>query len=149
MENKKEITVGSRAFFSCYDDFEPHDNDLLRIIDEPKDFKECRYIRLLGNCYIEWKRMTPSQYIEYHDKHRDGISLGKFLVKEFVDDIGFSIDDLRRLRFLVEILDERHLYQKVIYDAYIENGGFFMTEEQRNMAYEEYKRERKNKTNRT
>jgi hypothetical protein len=45
---------------------------------------------------------------------------------------------LERLRPLAEKLDDKHLYEKVIYDAYIENGCWGLTDEQRAEAYRIY-----------
>ncbi len=67
------------------------------------------------------------------------MQLGKFLVPGFVQEIGFTIEHLKALKPLAEKLDERHRYEKVIYDSYIENGSFELTEEQRSKAYEQYK----------
>lgn len=67
------------------------------------------------------------------------MQIGKFLVPEFVQEIGFTIEHLKKLKPLAEKLDGRHKYEKVIYDAYIENGAFKLTEEQRSKAYEQYK----------
>ena len=39
-------------------------------------------------------------------------------------------------------MDSKHTYEKIIADAYIENNGFFLTDEQRDMAYNEYKKTR-------
>ena len=47
----------------------------------------------------------------------------KFLVPEFVQEIGFTIEHLKKLKPLAEKLEGRHKYAKVIYDAYIENGS--------------------------
>ena len=40
---------------------------------------------------------------------------------------------------MFEKIDEKHRYEKVIFDSYVENDGFFLTDEQRLRAYEEYK----------
>jgi hypothetical protein len=39
-------------------------------------------------------------------------------------------------------MDEKHSYEKIIYNAYLENGAFFITKKQLNEAYEEYKKYR-------
>jgi hypothetical protein len=64
--------------------------------------------------------------------------IGRFLVPEFAAYLGVTIDDLKRLSGIIEKIDEKHLYEKVIYDAYLENGEFKLTEEQRVAAYKEY-----------
>lgn len=67
------------------------------------------------------------------------MQLGKFLVPAFVEAIGFTIENLKRLQPLVDSLDDKHKYEKVIYDSYIENGEFKLTDEQLQKAYLEYK----------
>ena len=64
--------------------------------------------------------------------------IGKFLVPEFCDAIGFTIEDLPKLEVLVTRLDEKHLYEKIIYDSYIENNAFVLTDRQRDQAYKSY-----------
>ena len=71
-----------------------------------------------------------------------GMTLGKFLVPEFCKEIGFTIEDLPRLRHLVEILDPKHSYEKLIYDFYLENGEMILTKNQLQIVYEEYKKTR-------
>lgn len=136
------FVVGSKAFFTGIEGFQPHDNDILLFEENPKDYKDQSQVRLKGNCYFRWRRMGKDELIEYHKPCRVGLFLGKFLVPEFAKEIGMTTEDLKRLDFLVDCLDERHGYEKIIYDSYIENGDFYLTDEQRNRAYEEYKRER-------
>lgn len=142
MSKQKNIQVGSNAFFSKFEGFKAHDNDTIILEDEPSDYDVQAQIRLNGNCYLKWKRMTPKEYIEYHKKAKVGLFLGKFLVKEFVDEVGFTIEDLKQLSFLLDELDEKHLYEKTIYNAYIENNSFNLTKEQLEKAYNEYKKYR-------
>ena len=67
---------------------------------------------------------------------------GKFLSPEFAEYIGLTIEELKRLKPMFDDIDEKHKYEKVIFDSYVENNGFFLTDEQRLRAYDEYKRER-------
>jgi hypothetical protein len=55
--------------------------------------------------------------------------IGKFLVPEFCERISFTIEDLQKLSPLTKILDDKHKYEKVIYDSYLENKDFVLTEE--------------------
>ena len=84
--------------------------------------------------------MGKEELIEYHKPCKCGMFIGKFLVPDFAKEIGLTIEDLKELEFLTNNLDERHLYEKIIYDSYIENGDFVLTDEQRLKAYNEYKR---------
>lgn len=140
---KKRIQVGSNVFFNgFYDDFNPHDNDILILTNDTDGFSIQRQIRLHGNCYFEWKYMTPEQFIQYHKSCNQGLFLGKFLVPEFVREIGFSIENLKELEFLLPYLDPKHEYEKIVFEAYLANNDFILTPDQRNLAYEVYKKAR-------
>ena len=143
----KKIIVGSNVFFSEYSDFVPHDKDELILVASNKNQQIYTQIRLNGNCKFIWKRMTPKEYIDYHKQHQVGIYLGKFLVPDFVKEIGFTIDDMKELEFLIDNLDNKHQYEKIIYNAYIENNDFYLTDDQRLQAYEMYKRYKNSEIN--
>jgi hypothetical protein len=68
--------------------------------------------------------------------------IARYLTKEFADAIGLTIEDLVRLSPLVDKLGKKHTYLKVIYDNYLNNKGFFLTDEQREEAYMKYKESR-------
>ena len=141
-KNDKQFVVGSNAFFKCYEDFNPHDNDKLVLVKSLPNNQITYQLRLKGNCIFVWKYIQPEEFIEFHKKHRTGIYIGKFLIPEFVKEIGFTIDNLKQLNFLLDKLDEKHQYEKIIYDSYIENNDFYLTDEQRLKAYNKYKSER-------
>lgn len=67
------------------------------------------------------------------------MQLGKFLIPTFIEAIGFTIEDLKKLQPLADNLDDKHKYEKVIYDSYIQNNDFILTDEQLQKAYLEYK----------
>lgn len=138
----KNFLVGSKYFFSCYEDFVPHDIDEVELLDNP-DFQHMRQITGRGHCYFQLRRYKTAQdYIDWAVKCRCGMTIGKFLVPEFAAEIGLSIEDLKQLLPLIERLDERHTYEKIIYDAYLINNAFILTNEQRLAAYQDYKRTR-------
>lgn len=56
------------------------------------------------------------------------MQLGKFLVPTFIEAIGFTIDDLKKLQPLLDNLDDKHKYEKVIYNTYIQNNDFTLTD---------------------
>lgn len=70
------------------------------------------------------------------------LKIGKFLVPEFNEYINFTINDLKVFEDSIDKLDDRHKYQKIIYDAYIENNSFTITDQQIEKAYQEYKKYR-------
>jgi hypothetical protein len=57
--------------------------------------------------------------------------IGKFLVPEFCEEIGFTIEDLPKLAPLLDRLGDRHQYERIIYESYLENQAFCLTEAQR------------------
>ena len=82
--------------------------------------------------------MDKNEFIDVSLERGLGMELGKFLVPEFARELQMNIDDLERLRPLAEKLYDKHLYEKDIYDAYIENGCLVLTAEQRMEAYRIY-----------
>lgn len=134
--------MGSRYFFSCYNDFNSKDMDEIELVEQG-DFRYMRWLHSKNHCLFQFKVMPSTQhYIDYALKRGDGLVVGKFLIPEFCEAIGFTINDLPKLLPLIKKLDEKHLYEKVIYDSYIQNNGFFLKEDQRNLAYKSYKESR-------
>ena len=137
-----KFLMGSTYFFSCYNDFESKDLDEIEII-ETQDFKYIRHLSGLGKCLFQLKRKANVEdYIQDALKSNLGMVVGKFLIPEFCAEIGFKVTDLPKLQPLVAKLDDKHLYEKVIYESYIKNGAFVLTEEQKLTAYKEYKESR-------
>jgi hypothetical protein len=67
------------------------------------------------------------------------MQVGKYLVPEILHYFNFTIDDLKQLQPLIDNLDKSHLYEKIIYDGYIENNDFYLTDIQLDNAYKSYK----------
>ena len=86
--------------------------------------------------------MTPDEFVEYTLTNDPAMMLGKFLVPEVCEKIGFGIEDLKKLEPVSLRLDPKHQYEKVIFDSYLENKKFELTPEQRLKAYEIYKKAR-------
>lgn len=138
----RKILVGSSVFFNEIEGFQSKDKDYVILDENPVGYDFVRQTTLPNKCFFEWKRMSPEQFVEYSLSRGPAMQIGKFLVPEFVQEIGFTIEHLKKLKPLTEELDGRHKYEKVIYDAYIENGAFKLTAEQQSKAYEQYKLER-------
>lgn len=141
----KTILVGSTYFFKDIKGFKSKDKDRVVLIDEPQGFEYVRQTSGSGSCLYEWKRMSADDFVEFTLKSQLPMSVGKFLVKEFCDSIGFTISHLKKLAPQFEKLDDKHKYEKVIYNAIISNNSWTLTEEQLNNAYEEYKKYRVDK----
>ena len=136
--------MGSSYFFDIYDDYKLKDNDELHIVDEfifPN--KVCMNMKLFdGNDIFIFKNTDKQEYI--NDVYESGVNMkvGKFLIPEFNKYINFTIDDLKSLQPIFDNMDEKHTYERVIFESYLKNGDFFLTDEQRMEAYKEYKRSR-------
>ena len=138
-----KILVGSQYFFSCYDDFTGKDIDELKLV-ETEEFKQFRHIVGQGKCIFLFKKHKNKQdYIDYALSQKLGMVVGKFLVPEFCDAIGLTVEDLPQLRPLIDRLDDKHKYEEIIFDSYLQNGCFTLTDEQRLAAYNNYKESRK------
>ena len=136
--------MGSSYFFDIYDDYKLKDNDELHIVDEfifPN--KVCMNMKLFdGNDIFIFKNTDKQEYI--NDVYESGVNMkvGKFLIPEFNKYINFTIDDLKSLQPIFDNMDKKHTYERVIFESYLKNGDFFLTDEQRMEAYKEYKRSR-------
>ena len=141
--------MGSSYFFDRYDDYKIKDNDELHIVDEfifPN--RVCMNMKLFdGNDIFIFKNTDKQEYI--NDVYESGVNMkvGKFLIPEFNKYINFTIDDLKSLQPIFDNMDKKHTYERVIFESYLKNGDFFLTDEQRREAYKEYKRSRGLKLN--
>lgn len=134
MQNN-DILTGSAAWFSTIPGFKPSDYDYVRLVDKPIRFQFVRQTHGPKGCLFEWKRMAPQDYINYALNRGPAMQLGKFLTPEFVNEIGFTIEHLKQLQPLVDNLDPKHSYQKIIFDSYVLNNDFILTQEQLQQAY--------------
>lgn len=137
-----KFLMGSQYFFSCYDDFDSKDIDEIEII-ETNEFNHMRQLTGQGRCLFQMKKHpSKEEYINYALQSTLGMVVGKFLIPEFCEAIGFDINDLPRLKVLIDILDDKHKYEEIIFNSYVENGSFNLTDEQRERAYKSYKESR-------
>ncbi len=139
----KTIKIGSRVFFDNISDYIPKDEDFMAIqnIWLPKN-RHVLNLKRDGKDIFFWSPLSKEEFIQDTIDSNVPMRVGKFLVPEFCEYIGFEISDYEKLSDMFDNLDEKHRYEIIIRDAYIENNGFFLTDEQRLKAYEEYKRER-------
>lgn len=140
-----EIQAGSRAFFSGMEGFTPHDNDV--VVIENSAGNGYLFHRSIPNV-AERKdvyhvvKQNKERLMNWELKHSSPMVLGRYLLPAFCEEFGITVDDLETLRPLRDRMDRRHSYLVVIYDAYIENGSMTLTDQQRQTAFEEYKKER-------
>lgn len=135
----KKILTGSRAFFTGLEGFEPKDTDYVRLLDKGNGFDYVRQIRTGSECIFEWVRRPKAELIAYALEHGPAMQVVKFLTPEFAEEIGLTVKDISKLRPLIDRLDPKHTYVRTIYEAYIANKAFTLTDEQRAEAFEVYK----------
>ena len=136
------MLVGSNAFFKDIEGFTSKDIDILEFVDNPTDFKNVRQFKFPHKCVFQWRKMPIGELIDITLFRNFPMEIGKFLVPEFIQEFKLSIDDLKRLKPIISKLDDKHKYEEVIYNAYIENNDFVLTDEQRQEAYKVYNKYR-------
>lgn len=142
MKEKKKFSIGSRVFFGNYPDFQSKDDDILYIMTDWTMKSTMLNFKKDGKDRFFIMDMPKDMMIKDTLEKNIPMKAGKFLVPEFAEYIGLTIDDLKELQPLFDKMDEKHSYEKVIYDSYVANGSFTLTDEQREKAYEEYKKTR-------
>lgn len=133
--------MGSRYFFKQYSDYHSHDIDMIELQDNC-DYDRMIIIRGQGKDMFFFKRKPKNELIKDALKSELPMVVGKFLIPEFNEEIGFTIEDLPKVKELIDKLDDKHKYEEIIYNSYIKNNAFVLTEEQRLEAYKSYKRSR-------
>ena len=132
------MLVGSKAFFENIKGFRSKDTDILELVDNPADFKYLRQFRFKDKCVFQGRNMPVDEFIDAELMMNVPMSVCKFLCPEFIKLKGLTIEQLKRLQPLVDNMDEKHMYLKTIYDFYIANNEFTLTDEQLNDAYNIY-----------
>lgn len=142
MKMIKSFLIGSSYFFSSQPGYVRKDLDELHIMDAFPEGPNVLHLFKGERDIILTRNMTKEQFID--DALSSGVPMraGKFLVREFASYIGMDINELQRLKTCFDAMDDHHKYEKVIYDAYLQNLGWWLTEEQLEAAYTEYKRHR-------
>lgn len=138
----KEFKIGSSIFFDSYSDYTQKDIDILAITDLPLFGKPMMNMKLKDKDIFFMCIEDNSVMLDKTLESGVNMRAGKFLSPEFAEYIGLTIEELKKLKPMFDDIDEKHMYEKVIFDSYIKNNGFFLTNEQRLMAYEEYKKKR-------
>ena len=137
------ILVGSTYFFKSYPDFVSKDTDWVEFVKPTAFAKTIYHLLCKDKCIFYVVKKSKEEIINDAIALKTPMQIGKFLVPEFCQEIQFTIEDLKKLLPLAESLDDKHKYEKIIFDSYIKNNDFILTEEQRAEAYDEYKKSRK------
>lgn len=140
----RRYLMGSKYFFDCYKDFNSHDVDYIVFEEEPEDYKNVKNIRGNGQDIFFWRKMSPKEFVAHTLTSGTPMQIGKFLIPEVAKELGFTLEDLKKLEPLVKQLDDKHKYEEIIFNSYLENGEFSLTGEQLDRAYREYKKYRPN-----
>jgi len=127
--NYMKILVGSRVFFSNYDDFKPHDFDYVLFENNPELYKTFVHIRNKQGDIFAYKQMEKEEFIEYELDHckRAGMAIAKLIVPELCEYMHLTIDDLKKFKFATEHIREKYNYITMIYNFYLENNGIYLT----------------------
>lgn len=141
MDREYKYIVGSKYFFGNYPDYQSKDTDMLIIEGRPNPqfpYKHMMIIRGQGKDMFFYRKKTADEFVDYTLELNVPMSIGKFLIKEFCEDFGITIDHLKRLKDLVDRMDEKHLYVQYIYNVIVENERWDLTDEERDEAYKLY-----------
>lgn len=146
MKPIKTFKIGSNVFFDKFEDFTPKDIDELCIMDcFPFQNTNSLHVKGLHNKdAFFYKNMSKQEFIQDTLNSDLPMVVGKFIIPEFNEYLNITIDDLKQLKPIFDKIDTKHEYEKIIYNSYIENNGFYLTDEQLNSAYEKYKETHKN-----
>ena len=144
MNNIMKILIGSSVFFKEYSDFNPHDIDYVLFEDCPQLYKTFAHINTKTEDVFAYKQMSKDEFLQYELEHckKAKMAVGKLLVPELVKYMNITIDDLKKYKIAIDEIQEKKKKKKIIYDAFIKNNDFILTQEQRDKAYQEYKKYR-------
>lgn len=130
-----KILIGSKYFFSSYPTFVAKDTDTIEVI-ETDSFNHFRHIASDTECVFQLKKQKSYEdYINWDIAFNVPMAAGKYLVPEFCAEIGFPFEALIKIKPMIDKLDSRHEYEKIIFESYLKNGSFTLTDEQRALAY--------------
>ncbi len=139
----KKMKIGSSSFFENFDDYKSKDIDWICIVDSlPNNEKVLNAKIKTDDIFFYPVNMSKDDFIKQVFDDKVPMKVGKFIVPEFIEYIGFTISELKQFNKFFNELDDKHKYEKIIYNAYLENNKFELSEDQLNKAYLEYKKYR-------
>lgn len=137
-----KFDVGSNAFFSSFEDFEPKDDDCLVIMKKTLSGRPSEHKKIGRKDYFFYKEMSKYEMIKMINLQSLSMRAASFFVPEFVKYYNVTISDLDLLKEKFEDMDKKHTYVTMIYHFYKENNGFYLTDEQLKAVYSDYKKTR-------
>lgn len=117
------MIVGSTYFFKDIKGFSSKDVDNLILEENPTNYKDWSQLTGHGKCIFRWRKVDADEMVSLHLKYGDPMSVGKFLVKDFVEELQIKKEHLIALKDLFEKLDDKHKYLQILYDYSINNDG--------------------------
>lgn len=135
---KQKILIGSRAFFGGIGGFKSENRNMLELHSNPA-FKLGSEQDTRKTRVYKYTREPAQVMIKRAVESGNALQAGKFLVPEVARAIGAQVQDLKPLEPLFAQLPEKHKWQQDVYAAYMTNGDFRLTAEQRQAAYEVYR----------
>ena len=135
--------MGSSVFFKEYTDYQIKDIDWV-VFTENYPFSTLMMKVKIKNDDIFLYRpgVTKQDFVDELKNTHVPMKAGKFLIPEFCEYIGFTIDELPSLKEYFDKMDDKHKYEQIIFESYLQNHSFTLTQEQRDKAYHQYKKYR-------
>lgn len=135
----KKFLTGSRYYFDGIEGFNPHDTDYIIIVDKMKTVYN--HVHNNNTCYFYYRNSTLKNIVSYIIAKNTSLICASLLHKDFAEYIGLTITELKtndKLMILFENMPIKWKYLHYVYKSYIENNGFYLTDEQRMHAYNLY-----------
>ena len=102
-----------------------------------------KFIDVINNVnYFEWQKHTLNEWIDKLTSTNDNIRVSTFLVPDFINQIkgNLTIEEyLNKIKPLFNNLEDKYSWVVYVYNAYVNNKAFVLTNAQRESAYKMYK----------
>lgn len=141
MKVVKKLAVGSGVFFRRFKDYEVHDIDYVCIVDHYTLGSPMR-VKIEDEDLFLTEDFPKERWLYETVQCGYGLQAGKFLCPDIINHLHLEIEDLERLKECIDRMDDRHHYLQMIYQFYLDNRKFELTEEQLLEAYNDYKKTR-------
>ncbi len=132
------ILVGSRAFFSGIEGFKTDNRNFIKLVTNKAALQVESKLSIHSNITYRMLREHATLMVDKAVESNNALLLGNFLVPQVAKEIGLTIQHLKDLLPLADSLPAKLAYQSIILQAYIENGSFSLSAEQRANAYAAY-----------
>lgn len=136
--NGKEYQVGSRLFFDGMPGYNPKDSDYVMLVENPTIFENCMTVRGENKDIFLWRKTNAEEFVDMTIRMGTPMLAGKFLNKELCEDAGMTRQVFGKLKPLFDNMDDRHTYQKLIFDHILKTWDFDIPDKTRNIAFLTY-----------